>query len=150
MRVVNLLIVSIFTMLSVMSAVVGYWIFEPVKECTVTENARTIDEFGGEKTQFKAGEMLRIRRDMASRCRMTYIKVWRTISKERNHEVVASDEFLPTPIKETGETRTSAFRLPAFMQPGMYVYRVFITYQLNPLRDGTFEMMPPVIFEVVP
>ena len=146
---INAAIIGTFIFIASLGGIVGFWMFQGVPECTTTENPVLVDAKGKEAKNFKAGDTFRVQRDVIPICKMTDIKVWRTISKAGNHEVVASDEFLPTPIKYPKERRTSNMKIPEDADPGHYVYRVFITYQVNPLRDGTFEMRPPVEFEVV-
>lgn len=127
----------------------GYWIIEPVEAIVTVVKEQTQDEFGNPKTQFAPGETIYTRRTMHATRDVHHTKAWRAIVCGEHSEVVLRDELLPVPFKKGDVVRTHRVPLPLNLRPGKCGVHVWATYALNPMRDGTYEILPELRFEAV-
>ena len=127
----------------------SYWLFEGESANTQVVSESVEDELGNPKLQFKAGEVLYAKRHIMNFQVHPYIRVWRAIIRVEDGLVAYREEMVPVVLPKGESIRTISVDLPKNIKPGHYLLQTFVTYHLNPLRDATFELLPPTKFEVI-
>ena len=144
-----MMLVVMFGALSSLASVIGYWLFEPERAVSYVTSDETQDAAGRPKSKFKPGETVYTFRTLYSSRAITHSKAWRVVQRDENRELIVREEIVPVPLLKGETKRTHRLVLPKDIKPGMYRIRVFVSYQMNPLREVSYELLPPAAFEVV-
>lgn len=126
-----------------------YWVIQPDYSCIKGGPAETIDRDGRPKTKFKATEWLYTKREIERVCEIHYLKVWYVIMNKDTGEIIVNRELAPAPLDLGISRRISRYDIPDDASPGRYTLNRYITYRLNPLRQGFYRYLPEIEFEIV-
>lgn len=127
-----------------------FWVVEPARPLISLVAWTTNDVSGKEKRQFEAGETVYSWREIETKTYAFHTKVWRVIILDTNNETIATYEVQPIPSPVGKSVRTvKIVTLPKDAKIGHYHTRTYAVYQLNPIREATYELLPRVTFEVV-
>lgn len=147
----NIILATVFLLVSGIVLVSMYWIFEPKQITTYSINT-PCDEHGQVKTEFKVGEMFfYCRKGVALKApaRVIHQALVRT---DTPIEMI----YLRFPPIAGAVTKLGPFHqgyrvveLPNYLPPGEYEWRVHVGFTLNALRTGELEEAPPIKFKVV-
>jgi len=123
-----------------------WWLLEPTKNPTRPIDAYAADAVGNRKTVFRPGDVVYITRETEV---MRYQR--RTINASivnvNTRIIMVRYEATNAPDVIGMQKRAFAVHLPEFLPSGDYIYRAVVTYDLNPLREVSYEL-PPVRFRV--
>lgn len=146
-KLLTIFIIAVFIPLWSLFGFVGYWIFETPKTLAVVLEQELVDRNGTPKLFYKPGETLFVKRWMRSHVVEPAIKVARAVIYDTNGEVVYRDTLIPIASPLGDSIRVIRVTLPLDLRPGQYTLRTYITYTMNTIRDGTYEL-EPTHFEV--
>ena len=150
MKYLNYFLIFVLSCVSIMTAVLGYWAFEPAIPLVTLVEQKTMLLDRTEKTQFQRGDVVYSWRKVSSIREATHTKVWRIVIADEHNTTIAEYELQPMTTQAGLSERTvRIIALPMDAPLGKYHVRTYGTYTLNPLRDATYELLPRVTFEVV-
>ena len=150
MKALIAMMVVLFFVLSSIASIIAYWIFEPEVAVAYVVADQTQDAKGRPKAVFRPGETVYTFRTLYASRAITHTKAWRVVQRDENRELVLREEIVPVPLLAGETKRVHRLTLPRDMKPGIYRIRVFVRYQMNPLREVQYELLPPAKFEVAP
>lgn len=146
---VNFVVTIVWAAIIICLGVSLYWMWEPVRPVITVERQQVLDVNRRPTQQFRMGDTVVVIRHLKIDRLVIHTRAWRVILRDSDNEAVVREELAPIPNPVGDFDRTYQRHLDGAFTPGKYVWRVYTTYKINHFKDGTYEVGPPIKFEVV-